>query len=129
MELALMIVVLVVAALAVAMWISALQQKRSTDRLVAALLQPHEEEETKEEDFRAFEGLPEPVERYLRLALRDRQRPIRVALFEQVGSLRTDLRSKRWAAVRGDADGRTNFARVRMGRAGTHGAPTPSSRA
>lgn len=45
-------------------------------------------------------ALPDPVRRYLRHVLPERQRPIRVARMQQHGVLRTDLRRDRWMRFR-----------------------------
>jgi hypothetical protein len=46
--------------------------------------------------FTEFEGLPAPVQRYLRLALRDGQPRVRAVHFRQSGRLRTGVESPQW---------------------------------
>jgi hypothetical protein len=47
------------------------------------------------------DALPEPVERYLRLAL-PRRASIRIVRMRQAGTLRTDAQSDRWMAFTSD---------------------------
>lgn len=47
-----------------------------------------------------LKGLPDPVSRYFRRVLAERQRPIRIVRMEQSGTLRADLRRERWMPFR-----------------------------
>jgi hypothetical protein len=71
---------------------------RSTTELVAALLGDSQPAAPNHVDLEALDQLPPPVARYFRHVLPDRRPVIRVARLEQVGTLRTNLRSRRWSS-------------------------------
>ena len=71
---------------------------RSTAELVTALLEGSERAAAHHVDLDALDQLPPPVARYLRHVLPDRRPFIRVARLEQVGTLRTNIRSRRWSS-------------------------------
>lgn len=77
--------------------VGSFRQKRSTSKLIETLLAAPRSESPSPVDFTRLPPLPAPVARYLRHVLRDRQQPIRVARFSQVGQLRTDLEKDRWS--------------------------------
>jgi hypothetical protein len=86
----------VVAALAGALWFGSRRQQRALsaqiDRLVQARSAPDVTIRTHDS---SVDGLPPPVARYLRLALRTR-RHLREIRLRQIGTLRTDVNSERW---------------------------------
>ena len=71
---------------------------RSTAELVTALLEGSERATAHHVDLDALDQLPPPVARYFRHVLPDRRPFIRVARLEQVGTLRTNIRSRRWSS-------------------------------
>jgi hypothetical protein len=52
--------------------------------------------------FAQLEGLPAPVQRYLRLVLREGQPAVSLARMHQVGSLRTGVEADQWMAFEAD---------------------------
>ncbi len=79
-----------------ALSMSARRHRAALARDAARMLQTGDELRLPPIDWRTVDGLPVPVQRYLRLALGRSERPIRSALLQQAGRLRTDGRSPSW---------------------------------
>jgi hypothetical protein len=90
------IVAAFVVALSVAVWIGARRQQREVSAEIDGLLRAVAPNATLA-SVRELDSLPPPVVRYLRWALPERS-SIRVVRIQQIGTLRTDVRSNRWMA-------------------------------
>lgn len=97
MFIALLLVFLVAAS---ALWVGSSLQRRDLARLIETQLASAAAAGADPIRLAELEGLPAPVQRYLRQALTDGQRPIRVARFTQTGELRTDPATNRWRPFR-----------------------------
>ena len=73
-------------------------QKGAPSELIERLLRTSKNRIGGQASLRQSGGLPEPVARYLRRTLREGQPLVRVARLKQAGTLRTDVRSRRWLA-------------------------------
>lgn len=99
-----MLIALLLALLALvsALRIGTSLQSRDLARLIETQLASAAATDTAPIRLAELEGLPAPVSRYLRNALGDGQRPIRVARLTQTGELRTDPASSRWVPFRAE---------------------------
>jgi hypothetical protein len=109
-----------VAALALAVWVGSRAQQRAMSQLVESL-RASSSAGAARVSFKDFNRLPAPVARYFRRVLREDQQIIRWARFRQLGTLRTDVHSDRWLPFESDqvvAPSATGFvwnARVDIG--------------
>ena len=84
-----------------AVYLNRVRWDRETLRLVEELKHPVLAQETTKVTFRGFDQLPEPVARYLRLALKEGQPLIRSVRIKQVGNLRgAERRRAGWMPFR-----------------------------
>ncbi|HEY8550317.1 MAG TPA: DUF6544 family protein [Vicinamibacterales bacterium] len=92
----LLVVLLLVLVVAVAMWIGTRGQQQALADDIARLMAARTADASSlTSGDKALEGLPPPVARYLRLALRTR-RAIEEVRIAQTGTVRTDPTSERW---------------------------------
>jgi hypothetical protein len=84
---------MVVAAVAAGGWFGAARWARATQDVTARITAPVQ---SRPVSFSEITGLPEPVQRYLSLALRDGQPRIATARLRQSGRLRTGVESSQW---------------------------------
>lgn len=89
-------IAIVVFAIAVALWAGEARESRAAHALDAALVAQAGDRPASPIRLSDLDALPEPVARYLRVALRDGQPSITLARFRQDGELRTDTRSSTW---------------------------------
>lgn len=90
------IAILAAACLGAALWLAKLRQQRLLAALIESVSGPANGPRPKATANQAMSDLPRPVARYLSAVLPAGQRPIRLARYEQAGTLRTDPRSDRW---------------------------------
>lgn len=96
MSLSIKIAALVAALLASAVWFAQLWQQRVLAAFVNTIEVSAKAKNSKGAEIRATDTLPPPVARYLNHVLSAEKRNLRLARYEQVGTLRTDTRSERW---------------------------------
>jgi len=90
------IAILAAALLTVAVWLAQLWQGRMLAALVESIGVSAKARSSNGAAAQATEDLPPPVARYLNHVLSAERRLIRLARYEQVGTLRTDTQSDRW---------------------------------
>ena len=73
-----------------------LWQRRALAAVIESVRSPARSNDPEGLDERSLADLPPPVARYLNHALAPARRNIRLARYEQVGTLRTDPRNERW---------------------------------
>lgn len=83
-------------ALPVALWLAQLFQARSVTAAVAGLEARAQQKLMQPPAPQSLEGLPPPVLRYLNHALPPELRGLKLARYEQAGTLRTDPRNDHW---------------------------------
>jgi hypothetical protein len=91
---------LIIIALILAVWIGLFLQNRTLSRLIEMLLLGSNRVNIAQIRFNELEHLPPPVARFFRRVLKEGQAQIRVAHYEQAGTLRTDMRSDRWLSFK-----------------------------
>ena len=85
-----------VAGLALALWIGSRSQQRALSQLGESLVRLSSSRGATRVDVNDLSGLPAPVARYLSRVLQQQQPIIRLAHFTQAGTLKTDVDGNRW---------------------------------
>ena len=90
------VAILTAALVGVAVWFGQMWQQRALAALIESVSAPAKGRSSKAPATQATVDLPSPVARYLSNVLPPEKKPIRLARYEQAGTLRTDARTDRW---------------------------------